>query len=155
MLIHTPRLCGEAIFLEGNPRVQEPASIIQCQPVLKTLRDLVDAPVPEAPSPDPATPETSTQQVDEEIGLDEVFVIEYDPETGVLQSTDSQVKLVDLTTTPGQVAGQTADSTSEPAPGAEAAQIDELSDLARIVCLAPSPLRSRTQAYRRAVCLCR
>ncbi|BGP30636.1 Protein OS-9 [Rhodotorula toruloides] len=38
MLIHTPRLCGEPLFLEGHNSHQEPAATIECQPVVRKLR---------------------------------------------------------------------------------------------------------------------
>ncbi|BGP06587.1 Protein OS-9 [Rhodotorula toruloides] len=38
MLIHTPRLCGEPLFLEGHNSHQEPAASIECQPVVRKLR---------------------------------------------------------------------------------------------------------------------
>ncbi|BGP23292.1 misfolded glycoproteins degradation protein Yos9 [Rhodotorula toruloides] len=38
MLVHTPRLCGEPLFLEGHNSHQEPAATIECQPVVRRLR---------------------------------------------------------------------------------------------------------------------
>ncbi|GAA6027810.1 hypothetical protein JCM8097_001729 [Rhodosporidiobolus ruineniae] len=38
MLIHTPRLCGEPLFLEGHLKHQEPPATIECQPVVRKLR---------------------------------------------------------------------------------------------------------------------
>ncbi|KAK4690697.1 hypothetical protein P7C70_g9512, partial [Phenoliferia sp. Uapishka_3] len=52
LLVHTPRLCSEPIFLEGTTASQDPPSIIQCQPIVKKIRESVDAPE----SFDPATP---------------------------------------------------------------------------------------------------
>lgn len=45
MIIHTPRLCSEALFLEGRADAfaSEPASHIECQPVVSKLRSTVDA----------------------------------------------------------------------------------------------------------------
>ncbi|GAA5976619.1 hypothetical protein JCM10908_005571 [Rhodotorula pacifica] len=37
MLIHTPRLCGEPIFLEGRTANVAPAAAIECQPVVRQL----------------------------------------------------------------------------------------------------------------------
>jgi hypothetical protein len=50
MLIHTPRLCSIPIFNEGSKESSEPASVIQCEPVVRKLRPLVDPPV-ETPAP--------------------------------------------------------------------------------------------------------
>ncbi|GAA6000365.1 hypothetical protein JCM10207_007981 [Rhodosporidiobolus poonsookiae] len=47
LLIHTPRLCGEPLFLEGHLKHQEPAATIECQPVVRKvpqqLSDAADA----------------------------------------------------------------------------------------------------------------
>ncbi|KAI5479070.1 misfolded glycoproteins degradation protein Yos9 [Pseudohyphozyma bogoriensis] len=49
LLVHTPRLCGEAIFLEGNPQVSDPPAVVDCQPVLRRIpANQVDA-VPFSP----------------------------------------------------------------------------------------------------------
>lgn len=58
MLVHTPRLCGEPLFLEGHDKSHEPAATIECQPVVRRLQEQLsqepatelDAP---APVPDP------------------------------------------------------------------------------------------------------
>ncbi|BGP46559.1 Protein OS-9 [Rhodotorula kratochvilovae] len=39
MLVYTPRLCGERLFLEGHNKNQEPAASIECQPVVKRLQE--------------------------------------------------------------------------------------------------------------------
>ncbi|GAA5914328.1 PRKCSH domain-containing protein [Sporobolomyces salmoneus] len=39
LLIHTPRLCAEPLFLEGADKSSEPASRIECQPVVSKLPD--------------------------------------------------------------------------------------------------------------------
>ncbi|GAA5966599.1 hypothetical protein JCM3765_005670 [Sporobolomyces pararoseus] len=37
LLIHTPRLCAEPLFLEGAGKSSEPASTIECQPIVSKL----------------------------------------------------------------------------------------------------------------------
>ena len=107
LLIHTPRLCSEPIFLEGTHGSQDPPSVIQCQPIVKKLREAVDAPavVPETslPIPDfepvapvpieqpppPASEEPVRDQQDEGLlGLDSVTLI-YDPDTGIIHSAEA------------------------------------------------------------------
>jgi len=39
LLIHTPRLCAEPLFLEGADKSLEPPSTIECQPVVSKLHE--------------------------------------------------------------------------------------------------------------------
>ncbi|GAA6064660.1 hypothetical protein JCM10212_002133 [Sporobolomyces blumeae] len=39
LLIHTPRLCAEPLFLEGADKSLEPPSTIECRPVVRELRE--------------------------------------------------------------------------------------------------------------------
>ncbi|GAA5891282.1 hypothetical protein JCM6882_004644 [Rhodosporidiobolus microsporus] len=39
LLVHTPRLCSEPLFLDGHLRNQEPPATIECQPVVKKLQE--------------------------------------------------------------------------------------------------------------------
>lgn len=65
MLVHTPRLCGEPLFLEGHDKSHEPAATIECQPVVRRLQEQLsqepatelDAP---APVPDPPLAHAAT-----------------------------------------------------------------------------------------------
>lgn len=43
MIIYTPRLCSEPVFLEGHDASMEPSHQIECQPVVSKLRNTVDA----------------------------------------------------------------------------------------------------------------
>lgn len=54
MLVHTPRLCGDPLFLEGHDKNQEPAATIECQPVVRRLQEQL--PEQSAPEPDPPAP---------------------------------------------------------------------------------------------------
>ncbi|GAA5858491.1 hypothetical protein JCM8547_007330 [Rhodosporidiobolus lusitaniae] len=58
LLIHTPRLCSEPLFIEGQLKQQAPAATIECQPVVKKFREQLPEtvdPAPPAPAP-PAEP---------------------------------------------------------------------------------------------------
>ncbi|GAA6054233.1 hypothetical protein JCM3770_001404 [Rhodotorula araucariae] len=67
MLIYTPRLCGERLFLEGHDKNQEPAASIECQPVVKRLQEELpntqdvgeEQPGAELPPPSPQLPPIS------------------------------------------------------------------------------------------------
>ncbi|KPV76536.1 uncharacterized protein RHOBADRAFT_52530 [Rhodotorula graminis WP1] len=57
MLVHTPRLCGDPLFLEGHDKNQEPAATIECQPVVRRLQEqLPEQPAPAAVAPAPVSP---------------------------------------------------------------------------------------------------
>lgn len=43
LLLHTPRLCSEPVFIEGREDSTEPASIIECRPVVDKIIPVVDA----------------------------------------------------------------------------------------------------------------
>ncbi|GAA5979534.1 hypothetical protein JCM11641_005425 [Rhodosporidiobolus odoratus] len=62
MLIHTPRLCGEPLFLEGQSKHREPASTIECQPVVRKVRELLPEGSGDAPSTRPE--ETGTHSAE-------------------------------------------------------------------------------------------
>ena len=114
MIIHTPRLCSEPVFLEGQDRASDPTSIIDCRPVVHHLQTLVDPPKPPAAppvevalDPIPAT-EPALEAADAGKGADagkttgkgagslldkdgfEVLHVVYDPETGTIQATDAR-----------------------------------------------------------------
>ncbi|KAM0754507.1 hypothetical protein T439DRAFT_321545 [Meredithblackwellia eburnea MCA 4105] len=58
MLIHTPRLCSEPIFLEGTQGSQEPPAVIQCRPIVKKIREGVEAGASTGPGAGDGTEET-------------------------------------------------------------------------------------------------
>lgn len=62
MLIHTPRLCTEPLFLEGRTDEQDPENVIECRPVVDeaTARMLLPAEPPlDTADAEQAAPETS------------------------------------------------------------------------------------------------
>jgi hypothetical protein len=100
MIVHTPRLCGEAVFLEGHDTSQEPSSTIECRPVVKKIRESVDPPSPPEPrQPLLETPLDAPPAWVETVGesgggegygsiLDgvDLLTLVYDPETGAIES---------------------------------------------------------------------
>ncbi|GAA5835144.1 hypothetical protein JCM9279_007210 [Rhodotorula babjevae] len=60
LLVHTPRLCGDPLFLEGHDKNQEPAATIECQPVVRRIQEhLPEQVAPTAAPPPPAEPQTA------------------------------------------------------------------------------------------------
>ncbi|GAA5892864.1 hypothetical protein JCM8208_004108 [Rhodotorula glutinis] len=82
MLVHTPRLCGDPLFLEGHDKNQEPAATIECQPVVRRLQEqLPEQPTPEPVAPAPAPP---------------VPVRDYDPVDRSAQQEPAAAEAVDV-----------------------------------------------------------
>lgn len=108
MIIHTPRLCSEAVFLEGRDSSAEPSNIIECQPVVSKLRSSVDPPAP-LEADIPIAPPTAVEEplaappapaepphVEEGESFAElmetagVVTLMYDPETGEMLSAKTE-----------------------------------------------------------------
>lgn len=116
MLIHTPRLCGEPIFLEGRDVDSTPAAAIECQPVVSHLPSQLSESIADAQElaedneqralSDSEAPKTEfetmgsgaeehahedhLQQEPDEAELvsvqDTMLTLVYDPETGEIES---------------------------------------------------------------------
>ncbi|BGP14420.1 Protein OS-9 [Rhodosporidiobolus nylandii] len=64
MIVHTPRLCNEPLFLEGQLKHQEPAATIECQPVVRKLpAQLPQGKVGESASPVEEAAPPATEQL--------------------------------------------------------------------------------------------
>lgn len=66
MIIYTPRLCSEPVFLEGRDASTEPSQQIECQPVVSKLRATVDPAQQSQHEPESLRPGTEATT----IGLD-------------------------------------------------------------------------------------
>ncbi|GAA5821222.1 hypothetical protein JCM11251_004520 [Rhodosporidiobolus azoricus] len=78
LLIHTPRLCGEPLFLDGHMRNQEQPKTIECQPVVNKVQERISSeseaaaggegavPRRRVDLSNPATPQEPLQQPGEE-----------------------------------------------------------------------------------------
>ncbi|GAA5865277.1 hypothetical protein JCM3774_004918 [Rhodotorula dairenensis] len=64
MLIHTPRLCGERIFLEGRTDNAAPAAAIECQPVVRQLPKEISGDETASPAPTEKVAKTEQDQAD-------------------------------------------------------------------------------------------
>lgn len=156
MIIDTPRLCSEAVFLEGRDSSTEPSNQIECQPVVTKLRSSgsVDPPAPPPPSLAPPIvdplPLPPMEQHGEELGEEEdgsfaelmdsagVVTLVYDPDTGEMLSakTAEGVEVFseeDLRDVVREGGGAQQPRREDDGRGLTAEGVDELSELARLV----------------------
>lgn len=150
MIIHTPRLCSEPVFLEGRDSSAEPSNMIECQPVVNKLRSSVDPPSPETPAAPLAAPPvtveapttagaagSSEEQGGSPAGA-EVVTLVYDPETGEMLSAQTEDGLEVLSEQELKAALTGDDGTQEEI---SVESVKELGNLARMVSRR-SPLRT-------------